>query len=224
MSDAKRAFTLIELLVVISIISLLIALLLPALGKARQSAFAIKCGSNLRQIFVAETVYANDYHGYIWPGSISSAVATNNLGWSSADASSGWLTRWIKRANLYLGVQNPAWNNYSDATYCPAHENKSNWSSYTMNWLTGAQASPEILMPVQGTLNGPAQNFLEFRKASQCFYLVDGGVNTGTIPPHITDPSQITMRHNGAANMLFVDGHVTATKQLDAWKTGYWGE
>jgi len=57
------AFTLIELLVVISIIALLIALLLPVLGKAKESARAIMCGNNLHQLGVAINTYAADQRG-----------------------------------------------------------------------------------------------------------------------------------------------------------------
>ena len=60
----RRAFTLIELLVVISIIALLIAILLPALGAAKRSARIIQCGSNQRQIGIALGAYQTEHNSY----------------------------------------------------------------------------------------------------------------------------------------------------------------
>ncbi len=56
----RTSFTLIELLVVIAIIALLIAILLPALHAARQQARAVACGSNLRKLALALTVYEQE--------------------------------------------------------------------------------------------------------------------------------------------------------------------
>jgi prepilin-type N-terminal cleavage/methylation domain-containing protein len=61
----RNAFTLIELLVVIAIIAILAALLMPALEKARENAYYVKCAANMRQISLAASMYGIDYKDFM---------------------------------------------------------------------------------------------------------------------------------------------------------------
>jgi prepilin-type N-terminal cleavage/methylation domain-containing protein/prepilin-type processing-associated H-X9-DG protein len=64
----RNAFTLIELLVVTAIIAVLISILLPSLGAARRGARTIKCASNLHQVAVGWTLYAQDNRDVVVSG------------------------------------------------------------------------------------------------------------------------------------------------------------
>jgi len=90
-ADRQRGFTLIELLVVIAVIAILIAILLPALGKAREVAKNAKCLSNARQMGLALTLYAQDNRSWYPIVPFSSAAA------AAMKASPPYLTdQWVR--------------------------------------------------------------------------------------------------------------------------------
>jgi prepilin-type N-terminal cleavage/methylation domain-containing protein len=106
---ALRGFTIVELLVVISIIALLVGILLPAIGKARDSARLRQSSSNLRQLAGAHHIYAsewNDRQYQLSRDNFGAFGATNLAGYMSADPANfyniplGW-------ANGFLWIFSP---------------------------------------------------------------------------------------------------------------------
>ena len=67
MKKCKQGFTLIELLVVISIIAVLMSVMMPALGKAREQAKKTMCANNVKQFGLANQLYATEFDGWYIP-------------------------------------------------------------------------------------------------------------------------------------------------------------
>lgn len=88
----QTGFTLIELLVVIAIVAILLALLVPALGKSREAAHDIKCKSNLRQIGIAATTHSADSEGDYCTGPFDNRTDKN---WGPIDEK-GWVADFVR--------------------------------------------------------------------------------------------------------------------------------
>src|SRR3954463_10528053 len=105
-----QAFTLVELLVVIGIIAMLIAILMPALGKARRQARTAQCSSNQRQLGVAYQMYLSSFKNRGFP-----YAQTYDLFWMS--------------------VIKPYHGNNAPVRWCPeASELSGGWGSTARAW------------------------------------------------------------------------------------------
>ncbi len=208
------AFTLIELLVVIAIISILVAMLLPAIGRAKEYAKGSSCSSNLKQCGMAFFFYSSDYRGF-FPAMNPSSGAVGNAQW-------------------YTNV-------LYDGGYLKVKAAPSNWGSTTGGGILRCPNVPSSRIRISWmesyaisghfTRYGSYTNVSEVKRPSSLWLYGDGIVDDPTTigqsgtpctTPGIICPtcgdwttySRADVRHGNmsAANAVLVDGHVESFK------------
>jgi prepilin-type N-terminal cleavage/methylation domain-containing protein/prepilin-type processing-associated H-X9-DG protein len=229
----RPAFTLIELLVVIAIIAILAALLLPALGRAKEEAKSANCLNNLKQLQVCWQLYGNDYADVLCPNDWISLMAgpTDYLfqqySWCNGDARVDTTT-----SNIQAGLLYP-YNSSTAIYHCPSDvstiqdgygnplsqfRNRSYNMSQSVNGL-GLLSDPYSGNDWPVDVTQPC--FMKFSQItnptpSQLFVFIDENEYTLSddqfgypMPNYMAGywwdmPSN---RHNQGANLSFADGH-----------------
>lgn len=206
-------FTLIELLIVISIIAILAALLLPALGKAKMKAMGISCLSNERQVGSAFQMYLGDFKEYfppaevpnIWSWEFMNAKYVPGLAvflcpvLTAKNAGGQWLvTDPVKRQYCSHGI---GYNGYLGGFR----------NAVANSWADGSPKLaklPRIKDPSGVYL---AMDSLDARNNS----LFQGeleGMGAHRVDNYPRDGLQAHARHLGAINIVYVDGRASAFK------------
>ncbi len=184
----NSAFTLIELLVVIAIISILAALLTPALKNARDTAKGIGCMSNLRQIGLAIGLYANDNDGNYPPDQ------------------SGLI--WPYRINTYLGGKDTSSGSFAKIAvwWCPFAKNLGSGARhYGYNWYVYDPTGQWLMK--QGAPPNPSKYVLIGEMNRNGGTMEGMAWSTMTYEPDVLAQDRIS-HAKGRANYLFADGHV----------------
>jgi prepilin-type N-terminal cleavage/methylation domain-containing protein len=222
---ARRAFTLIELLVVVSIITLLIAILLPSLSKARELGRATVCGSNLHQTALCLQMYLNDFKkAYPYGAPIPAPQAF----WPDGAPNNAW-------DGVPPQQQFQFYNNHNTQMFvCPTDPTPQNyiWWAFVDHPSFVGETNRSSYMYCEHSLFGSADKLNriftqdDIIDPSTWAWAADGwecpnGWSWGKVDPDdlIVNPPpskpRIDWSHNLTVNMLYGDMHVQMVPQLD---------
>jgi len=203
----RRGFTLVELLVVIGIIAVLISMLMPALNKARQSAYAVQCASNMRQLGQGFLMYAGEYKGVLPSPRDWTWIPVNS---DYAGADSVFFNRFMSgNKQVYHCPMGPTDRNTTDVISAYDHilsyvENA--WMDYKGFVSFGTWTKAQM---------GVRARVSYWRRASSTALLAEGyRVNATWFDPIGSGPDRwLPSRHSKGGNVLFLDGHVSQFTQ-----------
>jgi prepilin-type N-terminal cleavage/methylation domain-containing protein/prepilin-type processing-associated H-X9-DG protein len=225
---AHVGFTLIELLVVISIISLLVSMLLPAIGMVRSAARKTSCQSNERQMYAAIITYSNDWDGQVMYG-------LNYIASPWGQDPKSWGENWGQTIAVFLDLPKTGLlTRASDAGIFNCPENRAQtW----MLGISGGEWNGSYMGNSWNTIDGNWEGrffgayLSRLNRVSSLLVAWDGAYfrsecwnddGSGSVPATTIGHRNVRYAHQGATNQLYADGHVDSTRMLRG-RGGYTG-